>query len=241
MTNLIPSRSALRAVTAPLFCAILASGQVLAAAEEVTSAESAPTEFSQAEEALWMTNQLEMVEKPTLLRYQFDKTGTLEEGFSDVVELKITEVKDDGMKAAEVTFFTGERNHFVPPNENTAVNPVLGIYLQGDVYEMDRLTPGGWRYFHRQLKHAFSDTAEVEPVTVEFAGQPRQALQIRVQPYVNDPHRNEMQEFADKEYVFIVSDELPGYLYEVYTRVQPDEGGEPLVEERLRLVATESL
>jgi hypothetical protein len=98
------------------------------------------TEFSQAETLLWMTDQLKMIERPVQLNYSFERTGTFEPGFTDKVTFTIRSVKDDGTKAASVDFFSGERRFEVPPVESTSVNPILKIYLQGDVYEMNRLT-----------------------------------------------------------------------------------------------------
>ncbi len=199
--------------------------------------------MSEAEKVLWLTDQLHMVKEPVGLTYRFEKSGTFEEGFNDVIDLDIFAVKPDGMKSARVNFFTGERHNFVPDNESTNVNPVLGLYLQGDVYEMERLTEGHWRYFHRRIKFAFAEGAQIENVEVEFNGRKASARRVHIRPYAKDPRRDEMKAFADKEYWITVSDEIPGYLYEVYTRVPgtPVEGQPapaPLLEERLRLVET---
>jgi len=198
--------------------------------------------YSEAEVTLWMTDQLRMIDAPLRLTYAFTKNGSHEPGFEDTVELDVVEARADGMKHVRVKFFTGERHHFVPDRESTNVNPVLGIFLQGDVYEMDRLTEGHWRYFHRRLKHAFAEAARVRPVTVEFEGRPVDATRIEVRPYLGDPHAAELGDFLGKTYAFTVSDRIPGYLYEVHTivpgRVSAEAPeAEPLMEERLRLIA----
>lgn len=229
--------------------ALLALGQVggvlpaLAAQDEpVAAGEEAEVTFSEAERVLWMTDQLAKIDSRVVLRYEFSKGGVYEAGFDDTVDLRILEARDDGMKHAAVTFFTGERNQFVPENESTNVNPVLGLYLQGDVYEMDRLTDGHWRYFHRRLKFGFADVARVEPVTFEFDGRAYEGKRVTMQPFLDDPKRAEMGVFAFKGYSIIVSDELPGYLYEIQTLVPPEqEGGEVLMHERLRLVSIKPL
>jgi hypothetical protein len=57
---------------------------------------------------------------------------------------------------------------------------------------------------------------------------------------LNDPHRNDFQKFADKTYEFILSDDVPGALYQIRTIIKnstdPDKG--PLVEEILTLIET---
>lgn len=205
------------------------------------------TEFSQAEILLWMTDQLKMIEQPAQLNYSFERTGTFEPGFSDKVTFTIRAVKDDGTKAASVDFFSGERRFEVPPVESTSVNPILKIYLQGDVYEMNRLTdPDGksrerWRYFQRRIKFAMADSSNVEETTVTFNGESIAATRVSFSPYANDPKRALFEEFADKSYSIVVSDRIPGYIYSIET-VIPGSGPDdlPLIRELLQLVSVET-
>ncbi len=193
--------------------------------------------LSEAEKLLWETDQLANVDKPGVIRYEFERKGTMDEGFTDSVELNILEVKKDGMKSAAVTFFSGDRNQDVPPNENTNGNPVLGVYLQGDVYEMNRLTEGSWRYFHKRIKFALADDAKVDPVTIKVDGKELKAKKVTFTPYVNDPKRKMFEDYADKIYEVIVSEDIPGMLYKIHTIIpaskKEGEDEKPLVEETL--------
>ncbi len=203
-------------------------------------------EFSQAETLLFLTDQLSNINKPIKLKYVFEKTGTYEDGFKDTIELNILKVHDTGMKHASLNFFTGERHQFVPENENTNGNPVLATYLQGDVYEMDRLTDGHWRYFHRRLKFAFSDSSEVRPVTFTYNGKEMKGQEVFTQPYLKDPKRPMFEAFATKSYSFIFSDEIPGMLYQIKTIVPAEQAEgqvastEPLIVESLTFVGVEN-
>jgi hypothetical protein len=193
-----------------------------------------------------MTDQLKNIAQPGVLRYEFIKGGSLEEGFTDRVSLFITELKQDGTKVARVEFFTGERNLQVPEYESLTGNPILAVYLQGDVYEMNRLAGGNWRYFHRALKTAFQRSATVKPTTVTWAGKTVPAQEVFVRPYVNDPKRDKFAAIADKSYSVLLSDAVPGGLYSITTQVADpkahgDEKAPPLLEETLRLVAVEPL
>ncbi|MBI4696604.1 MAG: hypothetical protein HY749_21555 [Gammaproteobacteria bacterium] len=210
-----------------------------AAAEE-------PVKFSEAENLLWMTDQLRSVRAPMVIKYAFEKTGSYEDGFKDSVEFRVKELKADGTKSATLNFFSGERHFPVPDSDSTTVNPVLGVFFQGDVYEMNRLTDdkGGarerWRYFQRRIKFALAEAATVKPVTVEFEGRKIQAKEVVIQPYTKDPHRELFKRFADKTYTVTVADELPGYLYRIQTLVpgeKPD--APPLIQETLQLVSAE--
>lgn len=179
--------------------------------------------LSEAEMLLWETDQLENINKAGVVRYEFEREGTLDSGFTDSVELNILEVKNDGMKSAVVTFFSGDRNQDVAPNDNTNGNPVIGVYLQGDVYEMNRLTEGSWRYFHKRIKFALADDAKVEPVKITVDGKEVDAKKVTITPYMNDPRRKMFEEYADKVYEITVSEEIPGMLYKIRTMIPSSE------------------
>ncbi|MEM7543364.1 MAG: hypothetical protein AAF384_17530 [Pseudomonadota bacterium] len=228
-----------------LFLLLVLGGVACVSAADQSASEV--VEFSEAETRLWLTDQLAAVTGKTKFTYSFDKTGTYERGFSDRIEFLVDDLHDDGTKSASLQFLTGERNVPVPPAPNTDVNPVLKIYLQGDVYEMNRLTDqdGGarerWRYFQRRIKFALADTATVTPTSIEFGGKSYAGHEVRFAPYVNDPRRQLFEKFADKQYVVVVSDELPGYLYKIMTMVPNQDGGEALIQEVVQLTKIEAL
>lgn len=195
-------------------------------------------EFAEAEAKLWMDNHLQNINKPGRLYYDFIKRGSFEEGFNDSVYLDILELNEDGSKNADLQFFTAERQQTVRRDNlvNVTGNPVLTIYMQGDVYEMNRLTDGSWRYFQRRIKSAFAEEATVEPVTFEFDGEQVSGEKISITPYVNDPRRRQFAAFAPKLYEFTLSEQVPGKLYQIKTVIpaqSPDQ--EPLIEEILTL------
>ena len=227
-----------------LFGTALVGLSLAANAADPKATAAASPEFSEAETVLWMTDQLKSVTKPVVLTYQFEKSGSFESGFKDSVVFTVHKVKSDGMKAASLAFFSGERNFPVPPEDSTNVNPTLKVYFQGDVYEMNRLSdPDGgarerWRYFQRRIKLALAEAATVTPTKFEFDGRQYAGKAIVFQPFATDPKRKEFEKFADKTYRVIVSDELPGYLYQIET-VVPDKNlaSVPLIHESLQLTS----
>ncbi len=195
-------------------------------------------EFSNAESKLWMDKHLLNVEQAVRLHYEFEKTGSYEEGFIDDVYLDIVKINEDGTRDAVLDFFSGEQKQMIAPSnvEKITGNPVIGIYLQGDVYEMSRLTEGGWKYFHRQIKLAIADSNTSEPVTVELDGKQYEGEKIVLLPYENIDKKDRLKEFSDKRYEFILSDEIPGKLYQIKTVINDAENPDaPLVVETLTL------
>ena len=185
--------------------------------------------FSEAERRLWFDEQLVSISRPTDFIYSFEKIGSLEGSFRDEVRFSVERVNEDGTKMATLTFFTGERNYPVPS-------------LQGDVYEMNRLTDlqgtarERWRYFQRRIKLALSESATVREITFEFDGRIWNGCEVYFEPYKNDPKRNFFEQLARKSYRVIVSEDLPGYLYRIETNVPAALGaGQPILREILEL------
>ena len=201
-------------------------------------------EFSQSEKLLWLSDHLANITKPAQLYYEFSKSGSLEEGFDDSVYLSIYKLNDDGTKMARLDFFTGSRKQQIDPDNvnNIVGNPVLGIYMQGDVFEMDRLTGGSWRHFQKRIKIALREIATVETIKINFSGKQIDAQKISFRPYLNDPYRSRFQNLAEKYYEVVLSPEIPGTIYQIKTVVMADnEEKSPLMEETLRLVSTKPL
>ena len=67
-------------------------------------------QFNASEVLLWHADHLANIEEPVSLYYEFVKSGTFEEGFTDSVYLKILELNEDGSKNAMMEFFTAEKN-----------------------------------------------------------------------------------------------------------------------------------
>ena len=229
-----------------LACLVL--GAVIAVPSSQGAEAGQAPQFSEAETRMWMTDQLSLIDAPTRLVYAFEKSGTFEPGFQDQVTLDVTGINEDGSKSLALEFFTGERNQPRPPMQEVTVNVVLGIYLEGDVYEMNRLTDRDgsaserWRYFQRRIKFALSEDAEVKPVEIDFDGKTYAGHEISFKPYANDPRRNLFERFADKAYTVVVSDELPGYLYRIETVIPSSEAGaDPLIREVLELASAAPL
>jgi hypothetical protein len=212
-------------------------GATLGRMGEPVSIDESNFHFSEAEARLWEDNHLANINRPGRLYYTFHKSGSYEKGFDDSVYLDILKVNDDGTKDTNLEFFTGARRQPANPAnlEGIRGNPVLGIYMQGDVYEMNRLTHGSWRYFQRRIKTAFAKSAKVEQVTFKYHGSDVRGEKITIEPFVNDPHRSQMKQFANKTYEFILSQKIPGSIYQIKTVVpaKTKSDDKPLILEKL--------
>ncbi len=237
--------------TTLLFSTLIFAVSQLAFAQDGDSdaADGQPRQLTPAEKDLLMPGHMDNIDEPVRLRYEFEKTGTYEDGFEDKVTMDVEEFHDDGTVSVDLQFFTGPREAtFVQPHneENISLNTVLFIYLQGDVYEMTRLTerkPQLNAYFNKRIRWALADDYESEKVKVTFQGEEVEATRYSITPYADDPNRADYDKFADKRYEFIVSDAIPGKLYQIHTVIpnNVEEGAPPLIEETLTIASVEPL
>ena len=195
-------------------------------------------DFSEAERMLWLSDHLSSSATGARISYHFTRHSELGDGFEDTIQLDVLKAYADGSKDVHVRFFgtaTRQQSAFFPENlEQVRGNPIFGLYLQGDVHEMERLTKGAWRHFHRRIKLALAEGATVEPVEVEYEGRKVAARRITIRPYADDPHKARYLKLADKSYEFVLSDAVPGVLYSISTRVPgPDDNKAWLIEEQL--------
>ncbi|MDD9864638.1 MAG: hypothetical protein OXU54_08710 [Gammaproteobacteria bacterium] len=200
--------------------------------------------FSEAETLLWLSDHMENVRQPVRLNYRFRKSGSYEEGFEDFVRLDVLQLHKDGSKTLDIDFFSSERRQnpmYASNLRRVRGNPVLGLFLQGDMYEMERLTEGSWRHFQRRMKFAFA-AATVEKIRLQYEGDEVEAQRIFIRPYSEDSKRDRYEMLADKSYEFVFSDRVPGKLYQVNSVIAASEpGAEPLIAETLVFSGVEEI
>jgi hypothetical protein len=189
--------------------------------------------ISEAETLLFMTNHLQSTKLPARLQYTFRKDGTLEAAFDDSVDM---DLKGQGSgKLATTRFLSDARTVRYPPVENADGNPVILWFLERDIKEMERLTGGKSAYFQKRIRLALVDKAEVRPVKFSFGGKEVSGTEIKVSPFLDDPNKAKFGKVSPaKYYLFTLSDQVPGGVYQIRT-VVPDEagGGKPLIDETL--------
>ena len=187
--------------------------------------------ISEAEKSLFLADHLQSVSGAQVLRYSFQKRGTLDPTFDDSIEVEVSELS--GTRAFETRCMTGSKKLELPAIEGAKGNPALLCFLERDIREMERITGGKKWFFQKRIRLALADGPEVKPIKVKFAGKEIVAREIRITPYAKDSLRQKFDKYADKYYVFLLSDEVPGGILEV-DAVIPD-GAKPdgpkLVEE----------
>jgi hypothetical protein len=195
---------------------------------------SAAEDYSPAERALFMTNQLAALKPPTTLRYSYIRSGSLEEAFNDKVSVKLQAQPNGSCCTASAEFLGGPRRLALPEVDTGEGNPVILYFLERDIREMSRLTKGQANYFRKRIRMAVYKGATIDDLTVPFNGKAVAARRITVSPYVDDPLRARFEKLANKQYTFTLSDAVPGGVYSIRTRIDADAGtAVPLIVEEM--------
>lgn len=188
-------------------------------------------DYSAAERALFMSEHLQGIEAPARLDYRFRRSGTLEAGFDDEVHVQLDARADGACCRGSGEFLSGERRIHLPAIDDARGNPVLLYFLEHDVRDMQRLTKGQPAHFRKRIRMAIYRDAQVRETRFSYQGKTIAGREIRITPYLDDPARARFERFADKEYVFMLSDAVPGGVYGIRSRIPAGDGEALLAEE----------
>jgi hypothetical protein len=202
--------------------------------------------ISPAETLLFQTNHLQNVRAPLTLTYAFRKTGSLEPGFDDQVQVILNDKKRDGKPdvkpAVTMHFLSGPRQHRMADpqgseDDGAEGNPVLLGFLERDIAEMKRLTGGASNYFRKRIRLALAEAAQVRPTRFSWGGKLVEGREVSIEPYRNDPMAQRFERYVPKRYTFVISAQVPGGVYQVVSALAGPAGGPALTNETLTLVS----
>lgn len=202
-----------------------------------TTLVSAAPGFSEINNVLFDAAHLDNIHQPGVVTYQYSKESVVDDSREDTIKMAVSNIRNTGRRDLAFEFFTGQHKRPYEAMENQRGNGVFVLFLEFDVHEMKRLTGGEWRYFQRKLRWAFAEGADKKDVDINYNGKTVKGTQYIVQPYINDPKNSRYKLYAGKYYIFTLSEEIPGEIYQVRT-VVPDgdnwQEGEPvLVDESI--------
>jgi len=218
-----------RRLAVGLLCGLAGSACL---AQPTPAASTDAPNFSAAERVLFMTRHLDGLPLPTTLRYTFQKSGTLEEGFEDKAVLRVVARADGKCCGASTEFLSGSRRLTMPDIDGAEGNPVVLYFLEREVREMQRLTKGAQNYFRKRIRMAIFNTGTVREVALSYAGKTVRGKEIVITPFTDDPNRPRYEKLALKEYRFWLSEQVPGGVFGIRGRIAGEAvGTAPLLVE----------
>ncbi len=191
--------------------------------------------LSAAQIALFESDHLAGIRSPATLDYTFHRDGR--EPYEDSVAIVLREVHDDGSKDVWVEFLTGEHRMEFSAVTRFHGNPLIMYLLEWDVIGMHKATGGSALYFRNRIREGFVDQAEIADTSITLDGRPEPATAITLQPYRHDPGSARYAAFRDKSYRFVLSDAVPGKVYEIEASLPGSGAVAPAIVDRVTFEA----
>lgn len=229
-----------RHILLSLAALVLALGPLLAAATTARAAADGLEGLVPDSPAagIYGSNHLALLSDKAELVFDYRFEGSrMEKPFSDDVLLNFTRQAADAEGFdVEVTIFSQTRNQVIGPVSATSYNPILLVFFQRDVVHMKNGTGGSQHYFRNVIRKAMQtpDEGSVRDVTIDLNGRQVSAKEISFRPFLTDDHRAELRGFAEKTYRFVMSDAVPGGIYEVQSETPDEKTGDVLLRETYR-------
>ncbi len=208
---------------------------LVAQADAATGAASAGEPISEAERLLFMHPHLATVRKPQTLSYAYSAQAAASASPPDRATLALRPRADGSCCAVHGEYLSGVMAVNLPDFDDATANPILLYFLESEVRRLQRTTKGQSAHFRRQIRMALATDAHVADATVRWNGKDVPAHAVRVAPFLDDPYRARFEREAATEYVFILSDEVPGGVAAMSATL-PDPGAPNAPLERRRLV-----
>ena len=200
-----------------------------------------PGQFSEAENRMFIDDHLRGLSGPTTLEYAYTKRGSLEGPVDDIARVIVGPPSTGGGQSVKVEYLTETRKLELSDIDAANANPVILFFLERDVREMHRLTGGSINYYRKRIRMALAEGGQVQSTTLNIGPRRIEATEIHIAPYRDDPARSRYEKFAEKTYVFTLSDAVPGKVVELRSELTaaPDvlgKGRVIVIAETLRFV-----
>lgn len=193
---------------------------------------------SESERMVFQHDHLAASRQPQSLRYLYVEEAEGQASVTD--EAVLTLSRGAGGRCCDVhgDYLSGARAVQLPDVPDAQGNPVLLYFLEGEVRRLQRTTKGQAVHFRRRIRQALADTATVSEGSIRWASATVPARTVRVAPFVDDPFRGRYSEQAATEYAFVLSDAVPGGVYQVSATLAGPSGAAPRARRSLTIEET---
>ncbi len=190
-------------------------------------------EMSSANIALFIDEHLKTITEPSRIYYKFSKESTREDNFVGNVVLNIVKVEDDNTKHITFRYLKGRNKVRFPPQIGAKGNPVFMLFFERDARDMQRLTGGNALFFRSRIRHTIAAT-EIKDVDLEFQGNKLVGKQISFQPFLETKLKNRVSRYKTKKFVLTMSEDIPGFIYQIETYIKDLDDPTDMVKETLQ-------
>jgi len=174
--------------------------------------------FSSINNALFGSPHMKGIKTKGKLHYQFTKTSSDTTQKDDVI-IDVTNIRDDSRTDQAYTFLTGKNHKPYIDRKNILGNGIFMLFLEWDIHDLERKTEGSWRYFQRRIRWAMAEDPVKKLIDIDFGEKKVKAVQYTIQPYAEDKKKSRYGKYINKYYIFTLSEEIPGTIYQIRTIV----------------------
>ena len=193
----------------------------LALAQQPEAAVPPPSE---AERLVFQQDHLANARQPGTLRYKYVEEA---QGKAPVTDRAVLTLRSAASGCCDVhgDYLSGPLAVNLPDIPSARGNPVVLYFLEGEVRRLQRTTTGQAAHFRRRIRQSLADTATVSDTTIQWGARSVPARRVRIAPFVDDPVRARFQDQAATEYAIVLSDAVPGGVYQLRALVPADAAG----------------
>ena len=178
---------------------------------------------------------------PATLEYTYEKRGTLEGAGRRTARVIVGPRRPAAANRSRSSTSRETRKLELADIDAANANPVILFFLEREVREMHRLTGGSINYYRKRIRMALAEGGASRDVTRDLGPRRIAATEIHIAPYRDDPARSRYEKFAEKTYIFTLSDEVPGKVVELRSELtaasgRPGTAREIVIAESLRFV-----
>ncbi|MBW9275168.1 MAG: hypothetical protein K1563_15920 [Candidatus Thiodiazotropha sp. (ex. Lucinisca nassula)] len=190
-----------------------------------------PPKLNEAQKLVFFKDHLKGVPKGSRIDYGFKSMTKDADSFSDSIEIKVTDVVAEGKRDLEFNFLTGSHHIDFSPAKAYTGNPVIIHFLERDISKMAKNTGGNIGFFRNRIRNSFAKPMVVREIDFKLNGKAISGTEIVITPFVADPYAENFKLYVNKRYEFIFSDQVPGGVYRIHTKVPSDSGDSVLIDE----------
>jgi hypothetical protein len=194
---------------------------------------------SEAERLLFQQDHFAGSRRPQSLRYRYVQEAEGQARVTDDAVLTLGTGAGGRCCDVHADYLSGPMAVQLPDVTDAQGNPLLLYFLEGEVRQLQRTTNGQAVHFRRRIRQALADEARVTEGSIRWAGATVPARTVHVAPFLTDPFRSRFAVQATTEYAFVLSDAVPGGVYQVSAMLPaPVAGAAPLARRTLTLEET---
>jgi len=177
---------------------------------------------SEAEQLLFLQHHLANITPPSTLRYRQASEGAPEPNRRNgVLTLTFTRGANGNCCTVHGEDLSDARAIRLPDIEDASANPVVLYFLEQQVRQLETRTRGAAAHFRRRTRQALADAASVMAGSVRWGDADVASRIVRVSPYLDDPFRERFAQDALTAYHFVLSDAVPGMVYQMRAVAAP--------------------